>query len=168
MVLQPLVTLIDSGALGHSHCPYAQGAHTCWRNSHISSGSSSLHRQADRTGDELCRPSCHRYREHAPPQRTPPAHRRPQRVVQQQTATADVLKVISRSTFDLQTVLQTLVESAARLCNADRGTITRQKGEMFYRVAAYGFSAEFMDYVQAFRLNRSAVRLAGGSCSKGR
>jgi two-component system, NtrC family, sensor kinase len=68
--------------------------------------------------------------------------------LQQQTATADVLKVISRSTFDLPTVLQTLVESAARLCDADKTNITREKNGAFYRAEAYGFSPDFQEYVK--------------------
>ena len=61
---------------------------------------------------------------------------------QQQTATADVLKVISRSSVDLETVLDTLVDTVARLCRADQATMFRRRDEKYHLVAARGFSAE--------------------------
>src|SRR6516162_9586646 len=79
--------------------------------------------------------------------------------LQQQTATADMLKVISRSTFDLQAVLDTLTESAARLCRADRAAIRLAKNGAYHHVASYGFTPEQKEYMKehALRPDRGSV-----------
>ena len=69
--------------------------------------------------------------------------------LQQQTATADVLKVISRSAFDLEAVFETLVESAAQLCRADKAAILRLKDNKFHVAATHGFPAQFKEYMLA-------------------
>jgi two-component system, NtrC family, sensor kinase len=69
--------------------------------------------------------------------------------LQQQTATADVLKVISRSAFDLQAVLDALVQSAANLCDADQACVFKREGDLYHWVSNFGFSPELVAYAGA-------------------
>src|SRR5262249_27070043 len=79
----------------------------------------------------------------------------------QPPATADVLKVISRSTFDLQVVLDTLAESATRLCEAERTAIFLRDGNVYRIAARYGFSPEMEEYVKQHPIPVSRETLTG-------
>jgi signal transduction histidine kinase len=88
--------------------------------------------------------------------------------LQQQTATADVLKVISRSTFDLQMVLDTLVESAAQLCDADSASIHRPQDNAYPCIASHGYSREFHQYLREHPIVAGRGSAVGRAMSDGK
>jgi hypothetical protein len=79
-----------------------------------------------------------------------------------------VLKVINRSTSDLQTVLDVLIETAVHLCNADQGAITREIDGAFFRAATYGYSSKLSDFIHntPVKIDRSSI--AGHALVEGR
>ena len=141
-----------------SGCADAERGRTDRRVHHVPPGSSSVHRQADRAGQELRRPSRHRHRERAVAQRTAPAHRRPQRAhadlteaLEQQTATSEVLQVISQA---LRAILQPVFRRPCwrmRFAFATRkfGNHVPYEDGDFCAVATHNAPAAFADARQA-------------------
>jgi PAS domain S-box-containing protein len=89
------------------------------------------------------------------------AHARVSEALERETATSEVLKVISRSTFDLQPVLETLIENATRLCGADRGQVYKADGDVLRYAIAYGLAPDVKEYLAPRPLPISPSSMAG-------
>jgi transcriptional regulator with GAF, ATPase, and Fis domain len=90
------------------------------------------------------------------------------KIHQQQTATANILKIISRSNFDLSALLNTLVKSAARLCEADMVSILQPRGKIFQYAASCGYSPEFVRFMEEHPLGMGRGTVVGRTLLEGK